>query len=113
MFLLGGDYPVKKTLTQRLREAQVTPRALIGVAGADTVLPNVVRNEGYLVSADGWAQLSQRAGLKIIPFEDRTFSWSLFMAYKKGSLPSDAAKAFMSYVLNWPGSFDFQTDCTL
>jgi DNA-binding transcriptional LysR family regulator len=60
VFHLGCDYPVGKNLSDRLALAGVFPAATIGIVGADTVLPHVMRNEGVLVSADVWARMSQR-----------------------------------------------------
>lgn len=106
IFHLGCDYPVGKNLNERLAAAGVTPAAAIGVVGADTVLPHVIRNEGVLVSAEVWARMSQRPGLKMVPFEDKSFSWNVFLAQKRGVVLSKQAQDFAAFIFEWKATLD-------
>ena len=101
VFHLGCDYPVGENLRERLDAAGARPAATIGVVGADTILQHVIRGEGVLVSAEEWARLSQRAGLRILPFEDKSFAWNVFLAQKKGVSLSASAHAFASFIFEW------------
>ena len=101
VFHLGCDYPVGENLRERLDAAGARPAATIGVVGADTILQHVIRGEGVLVSAEEWARLSQRAGLRILPFEDKSFAWNVFLAQKKGVSLSAPAHAFASFIFEW------------
>lgn len=106
VFHLGDDYPVGRNLRERLAVAGSTPAALIGIAGADTVLPHVIRNDGVLISAEVWANMSRRAGLKVLPFEDKTFIWNVLLAQKKGTIPSKPAQEFVSFIFDWQKGLD-------
>lgn len=101
VFHLGCDYPVGSNLRERLDAAGVKPAATIGVVGADTILQHVIRDEGVLVSAEEWARLSQRPGLRILPFEDKSFAWNVFFAQKKGVALSVQAQEFASFIFEW------------
>lgn len=101
LFCLGRDYPVEASLRERLSGAGVSAESVIGVVGADTVLPFVMRNEGLLVSAAYWAELSRKPGLRIIPFRDETFVWNVYAATWKGSIPSEAATRFIEFINQW------------
>lgn len=101
VFCLGKDYPVECSLRERLAAAGVRPRAIVGVVGADTVLPFVMRGEGVLVSAAYWADLSRKPGLAVVPFRDETFAWNVYIAQKKGAVPSAAARDFIAFARRW------------
>lgn len=110
VFHLGCDYPVGKSLAERLDAAGVAVRAQVGVVGADTVLPYVMRNEGVLVSAEVWAVLSQRPGLRVVPFEDRSFAWNVFLAQRRGMALSRPAQEFASFVFDWKAALSGQVE---
>lgn len=101
IFHLGCDFPVERNLRERLDAAGVRPAASIGVVGPDTILHHVIRDEGMFVSAEEWARLSQRPGLRILPFEDKSFAWNVFLASKKNVPLSEQAQAFSSFVFDW------------
>lgn len=101
VFCLGQDYPVERTLRERLQSAGVNPASIIGVVGADTVLPFVMRDEGVLLSAAYWAELSSKPGLRVVPFRDESFAWNVFVATKKGAAPSEAAASFIEFIEDW------------
>lgn len=98
---MGQDYPVERTLRERLQSAGVNPASIIGVVGADTVLPFVMRDEGVLLSAAYWAELSSKPGLRVVPFRDESFAWNVFVATKKGAAPSEAAASFIEFIEDW------------
>ena len=101
LFCLGKDYPVAASLRERLQSAEVCADSIIGVVGADTVFPFVMRDEGMLVSAAYWADLSRKPGLRIIPFLDETFAWNVYSATKRGAALSKAAANFLEFVREW------------
>ena len=99
--LLGGDYPVMRNLRERLSAAGATPARLIGVAGADTTIPAVIRNEVVNVSARPWSDMSAQPGLRIVPFEDKSFTWNAYLAQRRGTVMGEVAQAFSSFVVDW------------
>ena len=90
-----------KTFTERLASARVVPRDVIGVAVLNDMLPVVARDGAVLVSADFWAQASVDERYVIVPFEDKTFRWDIYLVRRRGEALDTAAQAFWDYALEW------------
>ena len=101
VILLGRDHPLLKTFTDRLASARVVPRDVIGVAVLNDMLPMVSRDGAVLVSADFWAQATAGEHHVILPFEDKTLSWDIYLARRRGETLEPAAQAFWDYALEW------------
>ena len=101
MILLGRDHPLFKTFTDRLASAHVVTRDTIGVAVLNDMLPMVSRDGAVLVSADFWAQATAGPGHVIVPFEDKTLSWNIYLVRRRGETLEPAGQAFWDYALAW------------
>lgn len=101
VIVLGRDHPLFKTFTERLVAAHVVTRDTIGVAVLNDMLPMVSRNGAVLVSADFWAQTTAGKHHVILPFEDTTLSWDIYLVHRKGEVLEPVAQAFWNYALRW------------
>ncbi len=101
VILLGRDHPLFKTFSERLASARVVTRDTIGVAVLNDMLPMVSRDGAVLVSADFWAQTTAGPEHVIVPFEDKTLSWDIYLVRRRGETLDSAAQAFWDYALGW------------
>lgn len=101
VILLGRDHPLFKTFSERLASARVVTRDTIGVAVLNDMLPMVSRDNAVLVSADFWAQTTAGPEHVIVPFEDKTLSWDIYLVRRRGETLEPAAQAFWDYALGW------------
>lgn len=101
VILLGRDHPLFKTFTDRLASARVVTRDTIGVAVLNDMLPMISRDGAVLVSADFWAQAAAGPDHVIVPFEDKTLSWDIYLVKRRGEALDPAAQAFWDYAFAW------------
>lgn len=101
VILLGRDHPLYATFSDRLARAHVVPRDLIGVAVINDMLPMVSRDQAVLVSAEFWAQAAVGEHHVIVPFEDKTLSWDIYLVHRRGEVLSPVAQTFWEYALRW------------
>lgn len=101
VILLGRDHPLFKTFNERLASARVVTRDTIGVAVINDMLPMVSRDGAVLVSADFWAQASIGPEHVIVPFEDKSLTWDIYLVHRRGETLSSAGRAFWDYAIRW------------
>ena len=71
------------------------------VAVLNAMRPMVSRDGAVLVSADFWAQATAGPGHVIVPFEDKTLSWNIYLVRRRGETLEPAGQAFWDYALAW------------
>ena len=101
LIMLGDDYPVQADLLARLAAVGVQPRRIIETAMPETMVPLAARERAVIVGTADASYGDEGSGVKVLPFEDASFSWDVYLITKAGSMPDVAATLFMSFAIDW------------
>lgn len=101
VIVLGRDHPVLDYFHEKLDQAKAHPAEVIGVAVLADFAHFVQLDQAMLIAADFWDYADAWEGTKMVPFEDQTFSWDVYLVTKRGATLSQQASAFKQYALDW------------
>ncbi len=100
--VLGDGYPVRNNFVARAAVAGVHPRRIIDTAMPEMIVPLAAHDEVVIIGASHGAYCRQKPpGVEIVPFEDRAFSWDVFLVMRQGAEPHVAVSLFKEYALGW------------
>ena len=98
---LCAGYSPNLGVRARLAKAGVHPRETVGFAETYTGLIMAQRGEAVVVSTDYAAFLQPWPGTRILPFEDPSFTWDVYLITRRGATLSPRARTFKEYALGW------------
>lgn len=99
--LLGRDYSPYGNNVRRFAEAGVTPARLVENAEGNTGFQLAASNQAVSISTDYAAHMAFSDNLAILPFEDESCSWDIYLVTAKNAKPSEDVRAFREFALEW------------
>lgn len=98
--LLGPSFAPYENNLRRLKQAKAQPSRLIEVAEGNTGMRLAQQGEALFISTD-YSAIPAPVGTVVIPFDDPTASWDIYLATKrKRELDEDEA-SFRAWVWGW------------
>lgn len=99
--LLGRDYSPYANNVERFAKTGVRVGKLVETAEGNTGFQLAASNQAVAISTDYAAHMALSDAIAIVPFEDESCSWDIYLVSSKSIRLSEEAAIFKSFALSW------------